>query len=98
VQVQQGSTATLPPDIDLIRLIKACELRQRPTLTFMQLVHTEEVTGSIPVSPTRSGAMSVFVGIAVGLLPTSDLFRATQPVGVKIWTLLRGVEARGMLT
>ena len=27
----------------------------------MQLVHTEEVTGSIPVSPTGSEAMWVFV-------------------------------------
>ena len=54
VEVQQRSTATLPPDTDLIRPTKPCELHQRPASTGMQLVHTEEVTGSIPVSPTRS--------------------------------------------
>ena len=34
-------------------------------------IHTEEVTGSIPVSPTRSGGMSIFVGIAVGAIPVA---------------------------
>jgi hypothetical protein len=34
------------------------ELHQRPALTSMPLVHTEEVNGSIPVSPTRSAAGS----------------------------------------
>ena len=29
------------------------DLRQRPAATFLPLVHTEEVTGSIPVSPTQ---------------------------------------------
>jgi hypothetical protein len=51
-QAQQEGTATLPTDIDLIRPVQAFELRQRPRSTSMQLVHTEEVTGSIPVSPT----------------------------------------------
>jgi len=35
----------------------------------MQLVHTEEVTGSIPVSPTRSAAMSISVEITMGAIP-----------------------------
>jgi hypothetical protein len=34
-----------------------------------RLVHTEEVTGSIPVSPTRSAPISIFVRIAVGAIP-----------------------------
>jgi hypothetical protein len=50
------STATLPFGNDLIRLIrlsKAYGLHQRRASTGMQLVHTEEVTGSIPGSPTH---------------------------------------------
>ena len=31
-----------------------------------RLVHTEEVTGSIPVSPTRSERMSIFEEITLG--------------------------------
>jgi hypothetical protein len=46
--VQQESTATLPTGIGLIRSIQTSELRQRPPSTSMPLVHTEEVTGSIP--------------------------------------------------
>jgi len=53
VEVQQRSAATLPSDTDLIRPTKAYELHQRPASTGMQLVHTEEVTASIPVSPTQ---------------------------------------------
>lgn len=44
-RVQQGSTATLPSCIDLIRPVLASELLERPLSTRMQLVHTEEVTG-----------------------------------------------------
>src|SRR5580700_5216611 len=51
--IQQISTATSPPSTDFIRPQQTCELRQRPVLTSMPLVHTKEVTGSIPVSPTR---------------------------------------------
>src|SRR5690348_13893851 len=36
-----------------------------------RLVHTEEVTGSIPVSPTRSEAMSILVRIMVGAIPVA---------------------------
>jgi hypothetical protein len=53
VKVQQRSTATLSTDIDLTRPNQAYDLRQRPALTYMLLVHTEEVTGSIPASPTQ---------------------------------------------
>ena len=35
------------------------------------LLHTEEVTGSIPVSPTRSGPMSISAGIDVGAIPVA---------------------------
>ena len=42
--VQQMSTATYPPGTDLMRPKQAHDLRQRPPSTFMQLVHTEEVT------------------------------------------------------
>ena len=41
--VQQGSTATLAPDIDLIRPVQASELHQRPASTSVQLVHTGEI-------------------------------------------------------
>src|SRR5271165_5845532 len=41
-----------------------------------RLVHTEEVTGSIPVSPTRSAAMSISVEITVGAIPV-----AKRPAG-----------------
>jgi hypothetical protein len=36
-----------------------------------RLVHTEEVTGSIPVSPTRSAAISILVRITVGAIPVA---------------------------
>ena len=36
-----------------------------------RLVHTEEVTGSIPVSPTRSEAMLILVRIMVGAIPVA---------------------------
>src|SRR5262244_1399369 len=36
-----------------------------------RLVHTEEVTGSIPVSPTRSEHISIFVGITLGAIPVA---------------------------
>ena len=70
------STATYPPGTDLMPPKQALDLRQRPPSTSMQLVHTEEVTGSIPVSPTRSEAMSIFVGIAVGAIPVASGQRA----------------------
>jgi hypothetical protein len=36
-----------------------------------RLVHTEEVTGSIPVSPTRSAHMPIFVEITLGAIPVA---------------------------
>jgi len=54
------STATLPSSTDPIRLIRAHDLRQRRALTFVRLVHTEEVTGSIPVSPTFPQVKAMF--------------------------------------
>src|SRR5215475_5155505 len=36
-----------------------------------RLVHTEEVTGSIPVSPTKSEYMSIFPGITAGAIPAA---------------------------
>ena len=69
--VQHASTATLSAITDLIRPMQARHLHQRPTMTAMPLVHTEEVTGSIPVSPTRSEAMSILAGIAVGAIPVA---------------------------
>ena len=36
-----------------------------------RLVHTEEVTGSIPVSPTKSAATRILVGIAAGAIPVA---------------------------
>ena len=50
--VQQQSAATAPTRTDPRRPGKASDLCQRPPTTVMRLVHTEEVTGSIPVSPT----------------------------------------------
>ena len=43
--IQQISTATSPPSTDLIRRQQTYELRQRPVLTSVQLVHTEEIVG-----------------------------------------------------
>ena len=50
--VQQQNAATAPTTFYLSPPTKASDLHQRPLPTSMQLVHTEEVTGSIPVSPT----------------------------------------------
>src|SRR5512142_1275989 len=40
-------------------------------MTAVPLVHTEEVTGSIPVSPTRSDPMSLSVQVSVGAIPVA---------------------------
>src|SRR5580704_11935345 len=58
-----------------------CQTRRRAIGSAGErLVHTEEVTGSIPVSPTRSVAMSIFVGIAGGAIPVAKCQRlATLP-------------------
>ena len=69
--VQQRSTATLPTDTDPIRPAQAYDLHQRPALTSVLLVHTEEVTGSIPVSPTSSPLMSILVGLTSGTIPVA---------------------------
>jgi hypothetical protein len=69
--VQQQSAATAAADSDPRRPVKTSDLHQRPLPTAMHIVHTEEVTGSIPVSPTRSAAMSIFVKIAVGAIPVA---------------------------
>ena len=37
----------------------------------MQLVHTEEVTGSIPVSPTRSEDMWISIKLTMGAIPVT---------------------------
>lgn len=51
-KVQQQDAATASTDNDPGRPQKTSDLHQRLLKTAMQLVHTEEVTGSIPVSPT----------------------------------------------
>src|SRR6266702_3220375 len=43
--VQPENTATLAPDNDFIRPTRTRDLHQRPALTSMPLVHTEEITG-----------------------------------------------------
>ena len=42
--IQLESTATMAPDTGLIRPAQALDLHQRPSLTVLQLVHTEEDT------------------------------------------------------
>jgi hypothetical protein len=64
--VQQICTATYPPSTDPMRPKQTRELYQRPAETSMPLVHTEEVTGSIPVSPTGSGPMPTSLKITLG--------------------------------
>jgi len=44
ILIQQVSTATSPSNIDFMRPAQARELHRRPTLTSMQLVHTEAIT------------------------------------------------------
>ena len=66
------------------------------------LLHTEEVTGSIPVSPTRSAAISTSVGIAVGAIPvaragTLPVTRTTRTVA-KTHAGLRGPSGTPRLT
>ena len=48
--------ATSPPANARWNRPQTVDLRQRPSATIVRRVHTEEVTGSIPVSPTRSEA------------------------------------------
>jgi hypothetical protein len=45
--VQQVSTATSPSSTDLMRPAQTNDLHQRPTLTSLPLVHTEEITGLV---------------------------------------------------
>jgi hypothetical protein len=40
-------------------------------MTLTQLVHTEEVTGSIPVPPTRSEAMWISIKVTMGAIPVA---------------------------
>jgi hypothetical protein len=47
------------------------------------LLHTEEVTGSIPVSPTRSEAMRVSIKLPVGAIPVSHV--VSEPVRCRPW-------------
>jgi hypothetical protein len=47
----------------------------------MPLVRVEEVTGSIPVKPTRSAAMSIFVEITVGAIPVAKWSAARYAPG-----------------
>ena len=63
----------------------------------MPLVHTEEVTGSIPASPTRSAAISTSVGIAVGAIPvaragTLPVTRTTRTVAKTHAGLTRAIR------
>jgi hypothetical protein len=46
IEVQQLSAATAPTGTDLRRPRKAFELRQRPLLTSMPLVHTEQIVST----------------------------------------------------
>jgi hypothetical protein len=48
-----------------MRSAQTYDLRQRPALTSVLLVHTEEVTGSIPVSPTQVSRPVPIVAAAV---------------------------------
>src|SRR5258707_1105013 len=68
-----------------------------------RLVHTEEGTGSIPVSPTRSAAISIFVrsmvatliGI-IGAVPLRELTAATVRSGLKELAATRATRRVGM--
>jgi hypothetical protein len=53
--IQRISTATFPPGTDRIRLVQTRDLHQRLTSTFLQLVHTEEVTSQLTLWCRRGG-------------------------------------------
>ena len=63
-----GSAGTRLSRGPLAPLETARALRRAIGSAGERLVHTEEVTGSIPVSPTRSAPMSIFVEIIVGAI------------------------------
>jgi hypothetical protein len=73
IRQQQTAAATLPA----ITRHHPSDLRRWPLLTFLPLVYTEEVTGSIPVSPTSSAA-SCDMRLVVGRRP----FLVVDVVGV----------------
>jgi hypothetical protein len=67
--VQQQGAATAPTSSDLSRPAKASHLHQRPSVTVVRLVHTEEITGLFPVVidgpwlPVHVQALTVAAGI-----------------------------------
>ena len=64
-----GSAGTRLPRVRPLRT--APDQRRAIGSAGERLVHTEEVTGSIPVSPTRSEAMRASVKMAVGAIPVA---------------------------
>ena len=64
--VQQTSTATSPSSTGHIRPKRARELPQRPVLTSMQLVHTEEVdqAAELVCDPPKLLSFEVMSGAA----------------------------------
>jgi hypothetical protein len=71
--VQQQSAATAPTGTDLRRPEKTSDLRQRPLMTPVRLVHTEEVTCH-PARPTRS-----LSALCTPLAPQDLVFAAIGP-------------------
>ena len=49
----------------------AWDLRRAIGSAGERLVHTEEVTGSIPVSPTSPEALWIFARVAMGAIPVA---------------------------
>ena len=89
IRVQHGSTATEPPASTRTTPRGAAYARTQPHRTGLPIFHTEEVTGSIPVSPTinhrRSrplfrGAFLILSRAGKVQRQREGIKRATQPV------------------
>jgi hypothetical protein len=83
---QQVNTATLPSNIDLIRSAKIPELHQRPALTSVQLVHTEEVdqAAELVCDSPKTLSFEVTIWRCHTSRPVADLVTLLVPVGAAL--------------
>jgi hypothetical protein len=66
----------MAPDTDLIRPAQALDLHQRPSLTDLQLVHTEEV---VPLSSMKGQVTGIFTALADYWRLTSSAWSGELP-------------------
>jgi predicted DNA-binding transcriptional regulator AlpA len=101
--MQQQSAATAPANSDLSRPVKTFDLHQRPLMTAMRLVHTEEVASLLrtaidsPWLPVRIQALAVATGTATvpRLRQCQCLWERHNPIRPRVVVEPGGVDRGG---